>query len=94
MLDDNSDGVGKEAGAPGPDGRLAAQTYLDEEADSGASDDPAVAALRQKRAELEVKIDELKKRKQTMSAEEYEAQLERLLVELAELSKQIRSKSD
>jgi hypothetical protein len=94
VLDDNADGTGKEAGAPGPDGSLAARVYLDEDADSGQSSDPAVAALRQKRAELEMKIDELKKQKGAMTQEEYERTLEPMLIELAELSKQIRSKSN
>jgi hypothetical protein len=93
LLDDNADGVGKEAGAPGPDGRAAGLIYLDEEADIEASSDPAVAGLRKRRADLEQKVEELKAQKGSMPPDVYEAELEKLLVELALVSREIRAKS-
>jgi hypothetical protein len=92
VLDDNADGVGKEAGAPGPDGALAARVHLDAEV-TGAPTDPAIAVLIQRRITLEREVEELKLRKPLMPAGDYEKELERLLVELARVSKEIRDKT-
>jgi hypothetical protein len=94
LLDDNADGVGREAGAPGPDGGIAGVMYLDEEADVEGSGDPTVAELRRRRTGLEADIEALKLRKPLMTPEAYESELERLLIELATVSRDIRSKSD
>jgi len=90
VIDDNGDGVGKEATATGPDGVLAKTTFLD--ADSAASaGNPAAAALEKQRVALEAQIEELKGRKAQMAPAEYDAQLEKLAVELAKISAQIRN---
>jgi len=92
VLDDNGDKVGREAQAPGPDGTLARTTYFDAEPGTITAD-VALAGLQRRRAALEVQLEELKAKKESLSTEDYEAQLERILVELARVSRQIRSRS-
>lgn len=92
LLDDNGDGVGREADAPGEDGVVARTLYLD--AEPGAvSADAAVAALERLRLALEKQLDELKARKASMSEEEYQAELEKILVQLAKIAQEIRRRS-
>jgi hypothetical protein len=93
ILDDNADGVGKEAGAPGPDGALAARTYLAGDSGDAPAADPILGELMRRRAELEDQISQLKLRKEIMPAGDYERELERLLVELARISREIRARS-
>jgi hypothetical protein len=92
VLDDNGDKVGREAEAPGPDGALARGTYLDAEPGSITAD-VALAGLQRRRAALEAQLDELKLKKDSLASEDYEAQLERVLVELARVARQIRQRS-
>jgi len=90
VLDDNGDGVGKEATANGSDGVLAKTTFLDAEPASSAAN-PANAALEKQRVALEAQIEELKGRKDQMPAADYNAQLEKLAIELAKVSAQLRN---
>jgi len=90
ILDDNGDGVGKEATANGGDGVLARTTFLDLPA-AAASGNPAVAALDKRRIALEAEIEQLKAKKGEMPAGQYEEEFERLAIELAKVSAQIRS---
>jgi hypothetical protein len=92
VIDDNGDGVAKEATASGPDGVLAKTTFLDAEPASTASN-PAAAALEKQRITLEAQIEELKGRKAQMPPADYDAQLEKLAIDLARISAQIRSTS-
>lgn len=92
VLDDNGDKVGREAEAPGPDGTLARSTYLDAEPGSITAD-VALAGLQRRRAALEAQLEELKARKGSLATEDYEMQLERVLVELARVARQIRQRS-
>src|SRR4029453_11869458 len=82
VLDDNGDRVGREAEAPGPDGTLARTVYLDAEPGTVTAD-VVLAGLQRRRAALEVQLEELKSHKEQMTTDEYEAALERVLVELA-----------
>jgi hypothetical protein len=93
LLDDNGDKVGKEAAAPGPDGAIARATYLDAEQLPPAGAEGSLAALIRRRAQLESDIEQLKARKDTMPATEYEQQFEKLAVELAKVAKEIKDKS-
>jgi len=90
IIDDNGDGVGKEASATGGDGVLARTTFLDA-GSAAASANPAVAALDKRRIALEVELEQLKARKGEMPAGQYEEEFERLAIELAKISAQIRS---
>jgi len=83
-LDDDGDGVGREAGNPAPDGAVAKLTYF--QFGVAASRDPLSA----RQAEIESAIADLKARRSTMTAAAYDAELERLLTELARVSAQRR----
>jgi len=92
IIDDNGDGVGKEATATaaGGDGVLARTTFLDAPP-AATSANAAVAALDKRRIAIEVEIEQLKARKGEMPAGQYEEEFERLAIELAKISAQIRS---
>ncbi len=89
MLDDNGDRVGKWAGGEGADGATAARTFLDA-AEVGAAADPALAELLQRRAALEAQVDDLRARKPLMPADEYAREFERVMIDLARVSRDIR----
>jgi hypothetical protein len=93
LLDDTGAGVGREAQAAGPDGAVARITYLEPEAPVALPADTGLAVLVKRRAELEQQVEDLKARKDTISPDQYDAELERLLIEIARLSVQIRTKS-
>jgi hypothetical protein len=94
LLDDNADGEGSlEPGTD--DGALAARLALAPGGRAGAaastgSGDPALEGLRTEQARLEAELEELRARKDAMPEEEYEAELERLLLEIARVGRQIR----
>lgn len=92
LLDDDGDKVGREAEAPGQDGKLARTVYLDPEPGS-VSADAALASLERQRARLESQLEDLKERKPTLPEAEYQAELESILVQLAKISRQLRSRS-
>jgi hypothetical protein len=91
VIDDNGDGVGKEASAPtGTDGVLAKTTFLDP-LPASSSNNPALAGLEKRRVTIEAEIEQLKARKADIPAGQYEEEFERLAIELAKISAQIRS---
>ena len=92
LIDDNGDGVGREAEAPGPDGALARLLYLDAELPAAANN-PELAALIRRRRELEADAEALKLKKGTMPAPAWEAEFEKLMVELAKIGREIKAKS-
>jgi hypothetical protein len=91
LLDDDGDGVGREAQNPGTDGAMARTIYLG--ADAALAGNGTLTTLQQKKADLERQIEELKGRKATTPPDQYAGELERLLLELARVSQQIRAKS-
>jgi hypothetical protein len=91
VIDDNGDGVGQEAAAEkGTDGVLAKTTFLDPLPASSAAN-PELAGLEKRRVALEAEIEQLKAKKGEMPAGQYEEEFERLAIELAKVSAQIRS---
>jgi hypothetical protein len=92
LIDDNGDGLGKEAEVPGPDGILARAIFLDPEP-TIAGADAVLAGLQRRRTALEIEIEALKAKKGNMGREQYEAQFEKLAVELARVSRLIRARS-
>lgn len=90
LLDDNGDGVGREAGTPGGDGSLASRIYLDAYSGPEAATDPVLVELLQRRAALEAEVDELRARKPLMPAADYAAEFERLMIDLARVSRDVR----
>jgi len=89
LLDDNGDGKGSLELSGGGDGARARSFVL--RAASAKAADPAVRSLVAERAAIQQKIDALKARKASMSATAYDAELEQLLVDLAEKSQAIRA---
>jgi len=83
LVDDDGDGVGREAWNPAPDGAVAKLTYLQPLV--GAND-----SLAKREVEIEAAIADLKARRATMPPAAYDAELERLLTELARVSSQRR----
>jgi hypothetical protein len=91
VIDDNGDGVGKEAAAAtGTDGVLAKTTFLDP-LPASMSGNTALAGLEKRRFAIEAEIEQLKAKKGEMPAGQYEEEFERLAIELAKISAQIRS---
>jgi hypothetical protein len=90
LIDDMGTGVGREAQNPGSDGALARVTYL-----QLAGEPPGAArrVLLKRQAELEGQIEDLKLRRSSLSPDVYQAELERLLLELARISADLRTKT-
>lgn len=86
------DGDGKPSANPGAagvtDGRLAARVVFGKQP---TSSDPAVAKLFEERRQLEVAVEELRRRKDSMREAEYQRELEALLVQIAERTRAIRA---
>jgi hypothetical protein len=80
LLDDDGDGVGREAWNLAPDGAVARATFLQPRAF------PAGDPLAKRQSDIESAIADLKARRASMPATAYDAELERLLIDLARLS--------
>lgn len=99
LLDDDGDGeAAPEPDAMKPDGRVAATLYLGtppvKTASGAPITDPALKALYDDRIALERRIEELKAIKETIAADKYEAELERLATELALKNRDIRAREE
>lgn len=93
LLDDTGAGIGREAWSPGTDGAIARVTYLEPDAVLALPADTRLADLMRRRAELETRLEEVKARKESTPPDQYDADLEKLLVEIARIAAQIRAKS-
>lgn len=93
LLDDTGAGVGREAQNAGTDGAVARITYLEPDAALALPADTGLATLIKRRAELEMLLEELKARKESTPPDQYDAELEKLLIEVAKVGAQIRAKS-
>jgi hypothetical protein len=93
VLDDNGDGLGKEAGESGPDGVVASRMFLDAGPEIVASPDPAASELIARRDRLEADLNEVKRKKGFMPPDDYQSELERVLVELARVSRVLRQRT-
>jgi hypothetical protein len=92
LIDDNGDGKGREAAAEGPDGGLARIAFLDTETVSETAN-PELANLIKRRRALEAQAEEHKQLKGVMPDAEWNTQFEKLMLELAQVSAEIRKKS-
>ncbi len=91
LLDDNGDGTGH-AKAEAGDGALAKVTYFDSLPAQLARGDEELKKFFAEKARLEGEVEQLKARKEQMKEEEYEAALEKLLIELAQVNQKIKAK--
>ena len=89
LLEDNGDGLGHERVEAG-EGVLARATYLDSLSVEEAAENVAVAKLLRERTRLEGEIEQLIARKANMTEAEYEANLEKLFIELAKVNRSIK----
>jgi hypothetical protein len=92
VFDDTGDGVGRDAAGTGPDGTIAGLTYLDAVA-MPTSSDPAVQEMLGRQKALTEQVDELRRKRPTMAAEEFDREFEKLIVELALVSRDVRRKT-
>lgn len=92
VIDDVGDGVGRAPDAEGRHGRLARSVYLDAE-DPALLADPALAELVRRRRGLEAEAEALRDRKEAMDGDAWLAEFERIMVELARVSRAIRQRS-
>jgi hypothetical protein len=93
LLDDNGDGIGREADGSGTDGLLAQVTYVQPDRPIIETGDTELTGLMRRRAELENELEALRARKPTMDPDEYETALEKILLEIAQIDRRVRSKS-
>jgi hypothetical protein len=93
LLDDNGDGVGSEVGHSGEDGSYASRTYLDASMPGAAPTDEVLLKLLQRRASLEADVEDLKIRKTFLPPAEYAKEFERIMIELATVSHDIRARA-
>jgi hypothetical protein len=92
LIDDDGDGVGREAGEEGKDGSAASRFYLDPDVPGAAPTDEELLRLLQKQTTLQIEADELKMRRQLMTPEEYRDEFEKLMIALARVSRDIRNR--
>lgn len=95
QIEDTGEGSpAEEASADGPHGALAARIFLGPGGAAGlavpADASPELRALYAKKANLEERIAALRARREQMEREEYERQLEALLLDLARTDQEIR----
>jgi hypothetical protein len=93
LLDDTGDGIGREAQGTGLDGQIAQVTYLQPERQILDTGDSELTSLLRRRAELESDLEALRARKPAMLPDEYEAALEKILLEIARIDRRVRTKS-
>jgi chorismate mutase len=92
LIDDDGDGVGREAGGDGKDGSASSRLYFDPEVVGAAPTDEALLQLLQKRTALQIEVDDLKQRRQLMTPDEYQKEFEKVMLDLARVSRDIRAR--
>ena len=94
ILDDSGDGSGREAGTEGRDGILAARVFVGAGVEPPPiMSDPSLVSLVERRDALEDQVADLRSRRDDLEAVAYERELERLLIELARVSREIRRRT-
>ncbi len=93
LMDDNGDGTGVDAMKSGEVGSYASRTYLDEAAPDAAPTDEVLLRLLHRRALLTLEADDLRIRRGFLAPDDYAAEFERLMVELALVSRDIRRRA-
>jgi hypothetical protein len=92
LLDDNGDGEGSlDPGEFEADGALANRVYLQQPPSLALGASVELVEMMQRKQELEQSINELKRQRENLPQVDYYARLEELLVDLALLSREIRT---
>jgi flagellin-like hook-associated protein FlgL len=89
LFDDSGDGVGHPA-AEGGDGAIARAVYLDSLSAEQAAAGAETNRLLRERERLEEEVEQLKARKGQLAEAAYEAELERLFINLAKVNRSIK----
>jgi hypothetical protein len=76
----------------GTDGSNASGLYLDLDLPGAAPTDDVLLSLLQKRASLQIDLDDLKQRRQLMTPAEYQTEFEKLMIAMARVSRDIRAR--
>jgi hypothetical protein len=92
-IDDTGRGGARESAPPAGHGALARITYLQQDVRIPASADAELAGLLKRRAELESSVERLRMNKPGLAPDQYERELENLLLEMARIDRLIRSRS-
>jgi hypothetical protein len=92
MIDDTGDGKGRDFATTGDDGVVAGLTYLDVAAVPTAAD-PEVQQLLVRQQALTEQIDDLRRRRPSMPAEEFDREFEKLIIDLALVSRDVRKRT-
>jgi hypothetical protein len=94
VLEDSGDGKGRDAASTdtSEDGSIAELTYLDGPALPTASD-PETQRLLVRQRDLTEQMDDLRRRRPTMTDEEFNTAFEKLALELAEVSREVRKRT-
>lgn len=92
VIDDTGDGKGRLATAEAPSGSAAALLYLDAPR-VATSADPEVQKLLTRQQALTDQVDALRRRRASMSEDDFTRQFEVLLAELAEVSREVRRRT-
>ena len=92
LLDDDGDGVGREAGEDGSDGRLAMRTYLDVPTPDALPTDDVLVDLLHRRAALADEAEELQLKRAFMPPGDYAREFERVMLALARVTREIRTR--
>jgi hypothetical protein len=90
LIEDNGDGTGHQKAEAG-DGNLAKVTYFDSLPQQQAGGDATLAKLYGEKMRLEGEIEKLKSRKAMLKEEDYDNELEKLLIDLAKLNRDIKA---
>jgi hypothetical protein len=90
-LDDDGDGAGRQATGEGKDGTLSSLTFMDAMVATRAAD-PELQQMIQRQEQLLLKLDALKKQKARMTPAEYQPAWEALIIEIATVSREVRTR--
>jgi len=93
LIDDTGAGVGRDLETEGKDGQLAQITYLQPEVPAGLAGNPILANLMRRRAQLEESLTLLKSNKESTPPARYEEELERILLEIARIDRELRTRT-
>lgn len=90
VFDDTGEGQGYDSATPGKaPGTVAALTYLDR-VTTRTSTDPALQQLLLRQQALTKQVDDLRRQRPSMTPEAYDEAFQKLMVELAQVSREIR----
>lgn len=92
VLSDTGERTGVQASSTGPQGTLARSLYLDRDSASESAD-PAVQELIARRRALEAEAQALIGKKPSTDPAAWEAEFERLMIDLSRVSREIRQRS-